>query len=192
MIDFKNNMRVQHALDLCKDAHGDQKRQFILTPYYLHPLEVAEIVATTDIHKVYSADEQDIMIAGALLHDVLEDTNCIDRDIMFQLGDSRYANSVTAVVKMCTEVSRPEDGNRARRKWIDKEHYANGDRMGQTIKVADMISNSYSIMAHQPDFAVVYMREKAELLDALVLADGKLRNVAWSILQNWEKSRERI
>ena len=48
----------------------------------------------------------------------------------------------------------------------------------QTIKVADLIHNTWSIVEHDPKFAQVYLREKKVLLGALGLADPKLMRTA--------------
>ena len=71
-------------------------------------------------------------------------------------------------------MSKPEDGNRATRKAIDREHTAQAPAEAQTIKLADLISNSKSIMAHDPDFAVTYLAEKRLLLEVLTKGDPGL------------------
>jgi hypothetical protein len=68
-------------------------------------------------------------------------------------------------------VSRPTDGNREVRKRIDREHTAAAPRAAKTIKLADLIDNSRSIIARDPDFAHVYLGEKRLLLDE-ALKDG--------------------
>ncbi len=57
--------KIQRAYNLCVEAHGDQLRNSG-EPYYIHPLEVAYILADMEL-------DQDAVIAG-LLHDVIEDT----------------------------------------------------------------------------------------------------------------------
>ena len=60
-----------------------------------------------------------------------------------------------------TDVSKPQDGNRATRKELDRQHTAKASPDAKTIKLADLISNSRSIMKDDPNFAKVYMKEKA-------------------------------
>jgi hypothetical protein len=50
----------------------------------------------------------------------------------------------------------------------------------QTIKCADLISNTSSIVMHDPKFAITYLAEKRALLDAMVLAHPRLREMAYS------------
>ena len=53
------------AIFFATKAHEGQMRKMTNTPYILHPIEVASIIATI-------TDDQDIMAAG-VLHDVIED-----------------------------------------------------------------------------------------------------------------------
>ncbi len=57
--------RIMNAYNLCVEAHGDQLRNSG-EPYYIHPLEVAYILADMEL-------DADTVIVG-LLHDVIEDT----------------------------------------------------------------------------------------------------------------------
>ena len=52
----------------------------------------------------------------------------------------------------------------------------------QTIKLADLISNSKSIMEHDPKFAVTYLEEKRLLLEVLTKGDKKLMDIAKSLV----------
>ena len=64
--------------------------------------------------------------------------------------------------------------NRAERKRMTRERYAIAPAEAQTVKCADIISNTVSIVEHDPDFAVVYLSEVRALLDALDRADPTL------------------
>jgi hypothetical protein len=77
-------------------------------------------------------------------------------------------------------VSKPTDGNRATRKAIDREHSISAPPAAQTVKVADLISNTKSITEYDPNFANVYINEKALLLEGLKKADPDLRKRAWA------------
>lgn len=52
----------------------------------------------------------------------------------------------------------------------------------QTIKCADLISNTSSIVLHDPKFAVTYLEEKRLLLEALTQADHRLLAMAKSVI----------
>ncbi len=77
-----------------------------------------------------------------------------------------------------------EEGNRATRKCLSCERLAAAPGWVQTIKCADLISNTSSIVLHDPDFAKVYSREKRELLAVLTKADRRLWDIANSMAGN--------
>ena len=139
-----------------------QRRKYTNEPYIVHPAEVAATVAAVP----GSTPE---MVAAAWLHDVVEDTGCTLTDIHMGFGPE-----VAALVGWLTDVSRPEDGNRATRKAIDRAHSAQAPAEAQTIKLADLISNSRSIVQHDPEFAKVYLEEKRMLLEVMTKGDPTL------------------
>jgi (p)ppGpp synthase/HD superfamily hydrolase len=155
---------VQKAQVYAMAAHASvqQVRKYTNEPYIVHPAEVASIVAS-----VPGATED--MVAAAYLHDVIEDTGCTFTDIHMAFGID-----IATLVGWLTDVSKPEDGNRAHRKAVDREHTAQAPAEAQTIKLADLISNSRSIMAHDPKFAEVYLAEKRLLLQVLTKGDRGL------------------
>jgi (p)ppGpp synthase/HD superfamily hydrolase len=139
-----------------------QKRKYTFEPYIVHPAEVAKIVAG-----VPGATPD--MVAAAWLHDVVEDTGCTFTDIHMGFGID-----IATLVQWLTDVSKPEDGNRAARKAIDRAHSAQAPAEAQTIKLADLISNSRSIVQHDPEFAKVYLEEKRLLLEVMTKGDPTL------------------
>jgi len=155
---------VQKAQVYAMAAHASvqQVRKYTNEPYIVHPAEVASIVAS-----VPGATED--MVAAAYLHDVVEDTGCTFTDIHMAFGID-----IATLVGWLTDVSQPHDGNRAHRKAIDRAHTAQAPAEAQTIKLADLISNSRSIMAHDPTFAEVYLAEKRLLLEVLTKGDRGL------------------
>ncbi len=64
-------------------------------------------------------------------------------------------------------MSRLEDGNREVRIRLDREHLARSSPEAETIKLADLIDNMSSIVAHDKGFARSYLREKELLLEVL-------------------------
>jgi (p)ppGpp synthase/HD superfamily hydrolase len=170
---------VDHdALLFASAAHAavGQRRKYTDEPYIVHPIAVADIVATV------SDDPR--MRAAALLHDVVEDTSVTLSDIRHHFGDW-----IADRVSELTDVSKPDDGNRQTRKRIDRDHSAAASAEGQTIKVADLIDNTKSIIQHDPNFAVRYMREKRALLNVLTKADARLLAIAESQVQAYEQAQ---
>nr|DAH57188.1 MAG TPA: HD domain-containing protein [Caudoviricetes sp.] len=62
-----------------------------------------------------------------------------------------------------------------------------GDPNSKTIKLADLISNSRSIVKHDKDFARVYIKEKELLLDVLTEGDTTLYAMAKQIVEDAKK-----
>ena len=156
-----NNVERARVFATAAHAAVGQVRKYTFEPYIVHPAEVAGIVAT-----VPHTNE---MLAAAYLHDTVEDTGVSIVDIQKEFG-----NEVASLVGWLTDVSKPEQGNRAVRKAIDREHTAMAPAAAQTVKLADLIANSRSILAHDPAFARVYLEEKRMLLEVLTRGDATL------------------
>ena len=158
---------VERARIFATAAHAavGQTRKYTGEPYVVHPIEVSELVA--------SVGGTDAMVAAALLHDVLEDTG-----VTFDVLEAEFGSEVAELVLWLTDVSKPEDGNRSTRKALDRQHSAAAPAEAQTIKVADLISNTRSIVAHDPGFAKEYLEEKRMLLEVLTKANSTLLNQA--------------
>ena len=103
------------------------------------------------------------MLAAALLHDTIEDTSVTEADVQKEFG-SRIAKLVVEL----TDISKPEDGNRATRKAMDRDKLAKVSDDAQTIKLADLISNGKDIAINDPKFAKVFLNEKRQLLEVLI------------------------
>ena len=165
-------MLVQRAILFATEAHQGQTRKYTGEPYIVHPLEVMEIVKT-----VSHTQE---MLAAAVLHDVVEDTDATLSDIWNEFG-----YKVRQLVADLTDISVPSDGNRKARKHLDLIHTAKALPQSKTVKLADLISNSKSITEHDPKFAKVYMKEKAALLKVLTEGDPTLYARAKKIVDDY-------
>ena len=126
----KSKDDVIHRAELfAQNAHKEHKRKYTGDPYYVHLDEVRNIVK--------SAGGTIEMQAAALLHDTIEDTEITEEDIRNEFGPV-----IAKLVVELTDVSKPEDGNRATRKAIDRDKLAGVSAQAQTIKYADLISLS--------------------------------------------------
>lgn len=175
----ENSDLVLRARTFAIAAHSaiGQKRKYTNEPYWVHCHDVANIV-----HYVPHTEE---MLAAAWLHDVLEDTQVLPEVIGNEFGEK-----VVDLVLWLTDVSTPNDGNRSTRKEIDRQHSGAAPAEAQTIKLADLMSNSKTIVKHDPHFARVYLREKALLLDVLTKGDPILQVNARAQLNRALKSLE--
>ncbi len=168
------NEFVYKAYQFAKKAHEGQIRKYTNEPYIYHTVEVMSIVSTVD--------HTEEMLAAALLHDVVEDCDVEPAKIFKQFG-----LWVGWHVEDLTDVSKPTDGNRAKRKEIDRSHTQAADPNAKTIKLADLSSNSRSIVNHNKDFARVYIKEKELLLEVLTEGDATLYAMAKQIVEDAKK-----
>ena len=152
---------AQTALVFATAAHAavGQMRKYTDDPYIVHPIRVATTVA-----KFGGTDE---MIAAAYLHDVVEDTGVSIDDIQDMFGPV-----VALIVDGLTDVSVPEDGNRAVRKAMDRQHSADATYEAQFVKCADIIDNAHDIGDNDPSFNVVYRKEMLLLIQVLDKVKG--------------------
>jgi len=173
------HIMVQRAIWFATQAHAGQTRKYTGEPYVNHPVEVMQLVSTV-------TDDPEIL-AAAVLHDVVEDTPATIMNI--KIGFNRR---VAELVDDLTDVSKPEDGNRALRKELDRQHTAKASPDAQTVKLADLISNSLSIIEEDPNFAKVYMKEKALLLEVLTKGNPHLFSFAANIVENYYKDVKKM
>ena len=140
-------------------AHEGQKRKYTGEDYIVHPMAVARLVS--------QHGGSEIQQAGALLHDVVEDTAYTLADINALFGDE-----VATMVQWLTDTSKPEDGNRAVRKAIDRKRLAEAPAEAQFVKLADMIDNSLSIFVFDKSFAPKFAEEMALLVNDMTKVVG--------------------
>lgn len=158
------------AMQFAREIHSTQIRKFTGNPYFDHLAEVAGIVSSLgwfdgDIHPT-------IVTAVAFLHDAMEDQGVSAATLRDEFGEI-----VAAGVVLLSDL---ETGNRAERKRLSRARLAGAPGWVQTIKCADLISNTSSIVKHDPKFAVTYLEEKRLLLDVLTKADPRLVEIARS------------
>lgn len=167
---------ILRAIEFARKAHSGQKRKYTGESYIEHPLEVMNMVSKVTTNEP--------VLCAAVLHDTVEDCDVSIEEIRKHFGDW-----VAALVSDLTDVSKPEDGNRSVRKHIDLKHTAQADWEAKTIKLADLISNTRSIVEHDKEFAKVYIKEKEALLEVLTEGDKYLYEVASDLVK---KSKEEL
>lgn len=154
-------------------AHASigQVRKYTGAPYIEHPREVAGILASVGL--------DDATIAASLLHDVLEDVP----GITTQMLTEAFGSEVATLVQEVTNVSRPEHGNRATRKALDRQHAAQASDRGQSIKLGDIISNCRNLVELDQAFAKVYLVEKREQVALLTRGHPVLHRMASQLIE---------
>jgi guanosine-3',5'-bis(diphosphate) 3'-pyrophosphohydrolase len=150
------------AMVFARLVHAAQRRKYTNNPYADHLAEVAGIVSTV------TQDPEHIAVAW--LHDCVEDQGILLADI-----EARFGLRVAIGVSGLSDI---EVGNRSTRKELSRQRLSMCAGWIQTIKCADLISNTSSIVEHDPKFAAVYLEEKRLLLDELTRADSRLHRIA--------------
>ena len=151
----------QKAKEFAAKAHDGQRRKYTNLPYITHPSDVVDIVRRVD--------HTEEMLAAAWLHDVVEDCGVSISEIREEFGDD-----VASLVDWLTDVSKPSDGNRDRRKHLDLLHTASASPSAKTIKLADLMVNTVTIAIYDLEFSKVYLPEKMALLQVLKEGDAGL------------------
>jgi (p)ppGpp synthase/HD superfamily hydrolase len=154
-----------HARLFSMAAHETQKRKYTGEPYHNHLLNVASTCK--------AALYREEVVAAAFLHDIIE-----DQGYTVETLSALFGTEVAQLVNEVTDVSKPTDGNRAARKALDRAHLANASPEGMTIKLADIIDNTSSIVKYDPGFARVYLKEKKALLPLLKRGNSTLWQIA--------------
>lgn len=147
---------IEDAKQFAIAAHGDQKRKYTGEPYWHHLEEVAYLTNYSgDLHM------PKYVIQAAWLHDVLEDTSVEFFELREEFGDE-----VARLVSWLTDAyTSREYGNRKERKRLERLRFERAPYYAKVIKLADLISNTKSIVVHDPEFAKVYLEEKRLLLE---------------------------
>ena len=171
-IEGEDKRLYEIALEFATEAHGDQKRKYTFEPYINHLVAVAKILIEMD-------QPLNVIIAG-LLHDIVEDTEITLRNI-----EKVFGFQVGLLVDEVTDVYTKENYpnlNRRERKILECARIADISSSGKTIKLADLVDNTSSIVEHDKSFAKTYLIEKENMLNILHGGDSDLLDSAMYIL----------
>lgn len=125
------------AAEFAARKHRDQRRKDPdASPYINHPVTVARLLA--DIGGVSDVE----VLAAALLHDTIEDTNTT--------GDELEAEFGRRVRELVEAVTDDRSLSKSERKRLQVEHAAHLDPDAAVIKVADKIANIRDVAQHPP------------------------------------------
>lgn len=147
------NELIEKAKQFAIAAHDsiNHKRKYTNEPYHVHPGRVVKILESV-------TDDSDV-IAAAWLHDVLEDVAPENSDFNESAIRENFGERVLQLVLEVTNVTTLADGNRAKRKLIERERLVKISTEGKLIKLADLIDNIIDISQNDPHFARVFRRE---------------------------------
>ena len=119
---------ILKAAAFAAHKHRDQRRKdAAASPYINHPIALANILANEG--GILDA----VVIAAALLHDTLEDTETTPEELQELFG----ADVAGVVVEVTDDKSLPK----AERKQLQIEHAAHISERAKLVKLADKIAN---------------------------------------------------
>lgn len=150
---------VLSAAEFAAAKHRDQRRKGkSARPYIGHCIEVARIIAD-----VGNVDDPEIL-AAALLHDTVEDTETVPEEIRAQFG-----RNIESLVAEVTDDKKLLDTERKRLQVVNAPHKSSGAKL---IKLADKTSNVREIGADPPtswdvDRRLKYFAWAEEVVNAL-------------------------
>lgn len=175
------NQILQQVRDYADAAHGTQMRKYTPDRYIVHPVRVMESCAA------YTNDLP--VLAAALLHDVLEDTPVTEAEMHQFLVSVMSAQDAAKTLQLVVELTdvyikaNYPQWNRKKRKEEERERIRKTSPGAQTIKYADILDNCSEIVAHDPDFARVFLRECKKILTVIPNGHAALYQKAKDTLQ---------
>ncbi len=163
---------LEQIRNFADKAHGEQTRKYTPERYIVHPVRVMEMC------KKYTSSLP--ILAAALLHDVLEDTDVEEHEmqdflltVMNKDDTIETTKLVVELTDVFTKASYPRWNRRKRkRKEAERIEQTSGD--SQTIKYADIIDNCKEIGVQDPEFAGLFLRECKMLLTQMPKGNPEL------------------
>jgi (p)ppGpp synthase/HD superfamily hydrolase len=184
---------LERAVRLAAQAHHHQDRKGSGAPYFTHLAGVALILARAGFR-------DDRLLAAAVLHDVVEDT-----DVSLAQLAEQFPADVLELVAALSERKTDERGEK--RPWEDRkaehlEHVARSSRAARAIVLADKLHNLESMLFDlesgtlqlaafkAPPERIVWYYE--QMIDRAAGNDADLRPLVEACASALERLRERF
>ena len=153
---------VLEALAFAAHKHRDQRRKdAAASPYINHPIALANVLVRE------GAVSEPEVVAAALLHDTLEDTQTSPGELRTAFGER--------VARVVEEVTDDKSLPKTERKRLQIEHAAAISREAKLVKLADKICNLRDMADHPPaSWDLVRRREYFDWAKAVI---DRLRGV---------------
>ena len=160
---------VQKAVEYADAKHQHQKRKDG-SPYIIHPLAVAQIVAEMGL-------DQD-SILGALLHDCIEDTDASHADIAQIFGETvaELVEGVTKLTKANFSTTEQREMENLRKMFMAMSK----DIRVVLIKIADRLHNMRTMQHQTPAKQIIKCRETMDIYAPLAHRLG-MQRIKWEL-----------
>lgn len=128
---------VLRAAEFAARKHRDQRRKDVgASPYVNHPIALARVLsAEGDVH-------DPVVLAAALLHDTIEDTETSYQELRGEFG--------AEVADIVAEVTDTKWVGKTARKQIQVSRAAKSSHRAKLVKIADKIANLRDIISSPP------------------------------------------
>ncbi len=160
---------INRAVEYAQEKHKDQKRKDG-SPYIIHPLAVAEIVAEMGL-------DTDAIL-GALLHDCIEDTDASHGDI-----ETLFGPTAAELVEGVTKLTRANFSSteQAQMENLRKMFMAmSKDIRVVLIKIADRLHNMRTMQYQTPEKQILKCRETMDIYAPLAHRLG-MQKIKWEL-----------
>jgi guanosine-3',5'-bis(diphosphate) 3'-pyrophosphohydrolase len=128
---------ILKALEFASLKHRDQRRKDAnASPYINHPIALANVLGRE------GGVTDDVVLAAAILHDTLEDTQTTPAELRDVFGEK--------IAGIVAEVTDDQNLPKADRKRLQIEHAAGISREAKLVKLADKICNVRDVADHPP------------------------------------------
>ena len=160
---------IDQAVEYAKEKHKDQKRKDG-SPYIIHPLAVAEIVAEMGL-------DTDAVL-GALLHDCIEDTDASHDEIAKLFGNTaaELVEGVTKLTRANFSSSEEQQMENLRKMFMAMSK----DIRVVLIKIADRLHNMRTMQYQTPEKQISKCRETMDIYAPLAHRLG-MQKIKWEL-----------
>lgn len=165
------------ALKFAAQKHRDQRRKDAeASPYINHPIALAEVLVNQ------GGIDDPVVLAAALLHDTIEDTETTFEELVDEFG-----REVAGIVLEVTDDKTLESPERKR---LQVAHAAELSHSAKLVKLADKICNLGDVSDHPPpswslDRRQEYFEWAKSVIDNLRGASPKLEKVFDDAYARW-------
>lgn len=165
---------ILKAKEFARISHAGQVRKYTKEEYFWHPFRVATATMALD----YATEE---MVAGAFLHDVIEDCGTEHQYIQDMFG-KETANIVLGLTSYSKQIK--STANRRERKKMDMEYLLSQSDSVKVIKMLDRIDNLQDLSTFgEEDFRKLYKHESINLHAILEMADLQVAKKLMKVIQ---------
>jgi len=151
---------VLQAAAFAAEKHRTQRRKDIDTPFINHPIQLAYILVQADV-------EDPVVLAAALLHDTIEDTQTTHDEIEIVFGHE--------IANIVAECSDDKSLDKLERKQAQVDKAAHVSTRAKLVKLADKIANVSDIDGAPP--AGWSLERKREYFDWAKRVVDRMRGV---------------